>query len=395
MVAITDYTRFLQPYKEYSFNGTAPVVGDLIATDFSMIGNDVTVDHYEISFWCDVPSNCTLSILVAFADGTTEGGSTSESGWIELYYDKRIISYQFTVAGTNTTAKGTVGISSLSALVYFEYEIEEQKSVIYSVKNAVLDGVDDYIDTGVQLMQHKTNWILYVDFTSNEELSNEATVLQERHESALPMGFVVDLYNTPNGRLILNGETTLYDTPIAGNRHKIAFRRQGVSFDYIIPNGSIVEADWDIDYQYIEETLLLGAGQTAEGYKYGFWGGTINECKVWSGYMSDEEFVALMQDVPTITIGTPSKTRISAVSGHDKATVTFTSDMALSQWEARATTSGQAVGHGSGLLVESGGSLEANTETTVTIDDEELTNGDLEYTISIFGQSVEGRWSDG
>lgn len=98
---------------------------------------------------------------------------------------------------------------------------------------------------------------------------------------------------------------------------------------------------------------------------------------------------------PIITIGTPSRTKISSITGYDQATVTFQSDIALQSWEARATTEGQTIGHGSGLLVESGGSLEANTDATVYVDDEELTSGDLEYTISIFGLSTNGRWSDG
>lgn len=94
-------------------------------------------------------------------------------------------------------------------------------------------------------------------------------------------------------------------------------------------------------------------------------------------------------------MGNISRTKISSITGHDQATVTFQSDMALQSWEARATTEGQTIGHGSGLLVESGGSLEANTDATVVVDDDELTNGDREYTISVFGLSTEGRWSDG
>lgn len=98
---------------------------------------------------------------------------------------------------------------------------------------------------------------------------------------------------------------------------------------------------------------------------------------------------------PIITIGTPSRKKISSVNGYDQATVTFQSDMALQSWEARATLNGITPAHGVGLLVESGGSIEANTDATVYVDDEELTNGDQEYTISIFGLSTEGRWSDG
>lgn len=98
---------------------------------------------------------------------------------------------------------------------------------------------------------------------------------------------------------------------------------------------------------------------------------------------------------PIITIGTPSATKISAISGHDQATVTFQSDVPLNNWEARATYQGQTIGHGSGLLVESGGSLAANTNATVYVENEELTEGDREYTITVFGHGSDGYWSDG
>lgn len=96
---------------------------------------------------------------------------------------------------------------------------------------------------------------------------------------------------------------------------------------------------------------------------------------------------------PIITIGTPTKTKISRVEGYDRSVVTFTSDMDLQAWEARATLPNVTPARGVGLLVESGTTLSANTEATIYIDDEELTNGDGEYTITVYGQSSGGVWS--
>lgn len=95
---------------------------------------------------------------------------------------------------------------------------------------------------------------------------------------------------------------------------------------------------------------------------------------------------------PVITIVSQDVTKISGVSGHDRCTVTFTSNQALSYWEARATTT-QTPAHGVGLLVESG-TLSKGETGYVYVDDEELTNGDLNYTITIYGQNADGRWSD-
>lgn len=96
---------------------------------------------------------------------------------------------------------------------------------------------------------------------------------------------------------------------------------------------------------------------------------------------------------PVITVGTPSRTIISDEDGYDQCVCTFRSDLDLQAWEARATKAGVTPARGVGLLVESGTTLAANTDATIYVDDEELTNGDGEYTISVYGQSTGGVWS--
>ena len=100
----------------------------------------------------------------------------------------------------------------------------------------------------------------------------------------------------------------------------------------------------------------------------------------------------IIADPPIITIQSQDVTKISSVTGYDRCTVTFTSDQALTYWEARATTT-QTPGHGVGLLVESGTLAEGATGY-VYVDNEELTNGDLNYRIDIYGQNSDGVWSD-
>ena len=100
----------------------------------------------------------------------------------------------------------------------------------------------------------------------------------------------------------------------------------------------------------------------------------------------------MIADPPVITIVSQDVTKISSITGYDRCTVTFTSDQALTYWEARATTT-QTPGHGVGLLVESG-TLAKGATGYVYVDDEELTNGDLNYRISIYGRNSDGIWSD-
>jgi hypothetical protein len=97
---------------------------------------------------------------------------------------------------------------------------------------------------------------------------------------------------------------------------------------------------------------------------------------------------------PTITITNVDKQKISDEYGYDECICKFISDVDLSEWEARATYGNETTGHGIGLIVESGSSLTANTEATVSVLYKELTNGDGNYVINIYGKSTDGIWSD-
>lgn len=133
------------------------------------------------------------------------------------------------------------------------------------------------------------------------------------------------------------------------------------------------------------------------------YGATLTVEYVFNGYVytisnivADHSIVVSVNvsTPPTITVGTPSRSIISALSGYDQCVCTFTSDMALQAWEARATKSGTTPARGVGLLVESGTTLAASATGTVYVDNEELTNGDGEYTITVYGQSTQGVWSE-
>ena len=96
---------------------------------------------------------------------------------------------------------------------------------------------------------------------------------------------------------------------------------------------------------------------------------------------------------PVINILSQDLSKISSINGKDRCTVSFNCDKALSYWEARATLPNVTPSHGVGLLVESGTLSEGETGY-VYVDDEELTNGDANYTITIYGQTSDGVWSD-
>ena len=139
--------------------------------------------------------------------------------------------------------------------------------------------------------------------------------------------------------------------------------------------GRILGITWKVNYTY---------GGTLHHYTYTY---TVN------GNATIAVTIAGSSTPPTITVGTPSTSIISDETGYDRCICTFRSNLALQQWEARATKAGVTPARGVGLLVESGTTLAANTDGTIYVDDEELTQGDGEYTITVYGQSTGGVWS--
>lgn len=135
--------------------------------------------------------------------------------------------------------------------------------------------------------------------------------------------------------------------------------------------------------------LINNISVTAKGSKFYSYGTLSASNIVYTITYQYEESVR-----PTITIQSVNKNKISDENGYDECLCIFTSDVDLTEWEARATFEDAATGHGTGLLVESGLNLSANTEATVSILDEELTDGDGYYVINIYGKSADGTWSD-
>lgn len=97
---------------------------------------------------------------------------------------------------------------------------------------------------------------------------------------------------------------------------------------------------------------------------------------------------------PIITVISADKAKISDELNMNECICYFTADVDLSEWEARATLEGASKGRGIGLLVESGTNLTAGENGLVSVLDTELTDGDGDYVISIYGKSSDGEWSE-
>lgn len=127
---------------------------------------------------------------------------------------------------------------------------------------------------------------------------------------------------------------------------------------------------------------------------------------------------------PVINITNVTKYKISKITGHNISVVNFTSNQDLFAWEARAdgysVGTGSLVGNASGSSTSSpngynmiygrlrygniiasasasGSSktaiLKAGEIGTFEVDDTELTSGDKQYRITVYGQNMSGEWS--
>ena len=99
---------------------------------------------------------------------------------------------------------------------------------------------------------------------------------------------------------------------------------------------------------------------------------------------------------PTIMIGSQDIGKVSDEEGFTRCTVQFGTDQALDKWEARATPKGTTPARGVGILVHSGTTVSAGGYGVVYVDYNELTDGDSDYIITIYGHSSSSKyWSDG
>lgn len=85
--------------------------------------------------------------------------------------------------------------------------------------------------------------------------------------------------------------------------------------------------------------------------------------------------------------------KISAVSGYDRITVSFTSDAVYTNFECRATKVGEQWGVGRGALIASFSQTPANTQRAFDIFDDYLLNGDGTYRISLLAKGENGEWN--
>lgn len=264
--------------------------------------------------------------------------------------------------------------SSTVSTAWLEYAIGHSAESPYSTSNTS----NTYVKP-----EGSTGWINYTfdfsDIPSSATINSVSVkVYGAREDSTIDSTHVARFQcysgNTAKGTIqnftsTSNGSVTVSDvgTWTASELHDAQLR-----FELGYYGGRMLGITWAVTYttvEYYTYTMIVSADATIA------------------------VVIAGSSNPPIITVGVPTRTIISDEIGYDQCVCTFTSNMALQAWEARATK-GVTPARGVGLLVESGTTLAAGATGTVYVENEELTNGDGEYTITVYGQSTQGVWSE-
>ena len=359
----------------------------------------VSVYGAEIEVTYTVPSPRTITTTLSGSGTISPSGTTTA-------YDGDEFELTITPTDKSATVTATDGGVDVTPELVGHYSGSGAASAVLGTYSLVSGGFNG---SGASYFQSLVGaGVDHTQTTSNYYSSGSGTnaVFQYAISLNIPSGVTITrLYMEANGHAESTSNSSEYmcvqlksgSTELS---EQYNFKSHGTS------NGTVT----------VEATTIPTAAQLSDlvvECTLGYYGGAINGVTVYVEYetpsshydyytytitVSGDTTIAVViggsVTPPVITVGTPSRTRISAVTSYDQCVCTFTSDLALSQWEARATKAGVTPARGVGLLVESGGALAANTPATVYVENEELTQGDGEYTITVYGLSTGGIWSE-
>ena len=118
--------------------------------------------------------------------------------------------------------------------------------------------------------------------------------------------------------------------------------------------------------------------------------------------------------IPTLTLKSYSRAKISGISGFENSNIVFICDMDLQKFEARATKDGAPYGVGVGDLLCSMENVAGGEDISFSLSSSMLTQGDGVYRVSLYGKANDryfdfgaldfgnvdfageyGEWSDG
>lgn len=224
----------------------------------------------------------------------------------------------YELSGTLSGGTSTITVTYEGKTATFNVLVEET-GLLYRLPSVTeLNGVDDYVDTNIQLMKTKQSFTIVSDFyEDNGVLPSDkmATIFHCMLEDNVN-------YKYPgiSCHFVLHGSNKFFQSSYNGNTSSsiksiyhefpnvsLGHARYTCSVDannnsmivcvYVNGELAVNERISGISFASVNETLLIGAYRTSDDVKGRFFKGTINEFKVYDHALSQDECVAYVTEV--------------------------------------------------------------------------------------------------
>ena len=269
-----------------------------------------TFNQGSTEFYPDSPLNALkpyLTVTAYYSDGTNQ----------------TVVNY--VLNGTLTVGTSIITVSYGGKTTTFEVVVTQTTGLLYYLPSITeLNGVNEYVDTGLQLMKTEQNFTIVADFNEdNDVLGLDETVtlfhcmLEDSVNYVYP-GTSCHFVGSNNGSIVKLVQFSYNYNTSASSSYKSVFHsfsnnvslgniRIACSIDTdtnimtvcMRVNGELVinQSVSGIKFASVDETLLIGAYRTSDDIKGRFFKGTINEFKVYDHAFSNNECVAYVTEV--------------------------------------------------------------------------------------------------
>lgn len=175
----------------------------------------------------------------------------------------------------------------------------------YVLNDVVLDGVDDFYDSGYALFDANKDFTIITSFVAKSNTSSSAppTILHCMYEASPYPGIGVD-HMYANGRLALKTVVqSIFPNSIANNKEVFAIRRNIATskLEYFVFNTSKIITKVDVtaktNFTNFDKHLIIGAYQKTDGTKGRFFTGTINKFSLYMQSLDDETIENIMTEL--------------------------------------------------------------------------------------------------
>lgn len=268
---------------------------DLVEVNVSDVGTHIVYDSSILTATL-TPSNATNQNVTWTADN--ENVELISDGLSCTVKGKAVGNSVVTCTSQDTT-NGTISDSCNVTVSSTEGGGETDTELVYRLTEATtFNGVDDYIDTGIQLFDTAKDFAILIDCTSDTSQINNATIFHCIHEVQPWRGLNFARINSSDiYRFNGNSGVGNYTGELTGTgKYLIQFVSGKMNSIKTITDGTVSNLTLSIAGEYLQvtENLILGAYQTTDGTKGRFWKGTINQFKVWFKQLTDDEISNLL-----------------------------------------------------------------------------------------------------